>query len=232
MTHAVIVPSYRKRLGYQSGLLGGIGLLTSVILVIADVETHDAINLAKAADKKASFEQVLPSSLYDNDLLKDTLVIPNTASEAKGESTTVYLARDENRQIVAVAFEQVGYGYAGAINVVMGISRQGEILGVRVLSHAETPGLGDKIEAKRNDWILKFNGLSLNNPEESKWKVKKDGGYFDQFSGATITPRAVVKTVKQGLTFFAQHREQILTQETNSPIDDYASPTTITQNSL
>jgi len=86
----------------------------------------------------------------------------------------------------------------------------GKVLGTRVISHSETPGLGDKIEIQRNNWIESFIGLTLGNPPISKWKVKKDGGQFDQFTGATITPRAVVRAVKQGLEFFQQHRTELL----------------------
>jgi len=206
MSKGVMTPSYRNRLGYHSGLLGGMAFLASMALVIGNIETHHAIEMAMAADKKAFLEQVIPSNLYDNDLLQDTLTIHN-----REEEVVVYLARKE-QQVVAAAYQMAGYGYAGEISLIMGISRQGEILGVRILSHAETPGLGDKIEAAKSDWILKFNGLSLNNPNETGWHVKKDGGQFDQFTGATITPRTVVKTVKEGLDFFAAHQTNIIEQ--------------------
>jgi electron transport complex protein RnfG len=242
MTQGVATPSYRKRLGYQSGLLGGMGLLASVVLVISDIETRDAIATAKAADKKASLEQVIPKELYDNNLLQDTLVIPatfdETTQEQKSADTTIYLARDKQAQITAVAFEQAGYGYSGLIDIIMGIDRTGKILGVRVLSHSETPGLGDRIETEKGDWIFGFNGLSLEKPLPELWKVKKDGGYFDQFTGATITPRSVVKIVHQGLVFYAQHKTDILQQEDpamntfpemsmESMMNEYGTPNTM-----
>jgi len=92
----------------------------------------------------------------------------------------------------------------------MSVDMEGRLLGARVIKHAETPGLGDKIEIAKAKWILDFNGKSLSDPPPEKWGVKKDGGVFDQFAGATITPRAVVKAVKSGLEFFAAHREEIL----------------------
>ena len=101
-------------------------------------------------------------------------------------------------------------GYSGAIKSLIGIDKSGNILGVRVIAHAETPGLGDKIELAKSDWILKFNHHSLSDLTAQQWKVKKDGGTFDQFSGATITPRAVVGSVYQGLAFFKQHQTQLL----------------------
>jgi electron transport complex protein RnfG len=101
-------------------------------------------------------------------------------------------------------------GYAGDIQVLMAVDSEGRTLGVRVLKHAETPGLGDKIEVKKDDWIKSFDGKSLGDPAPEKWGVKKDSGIFDQFAGATITPRAVVKAVKGGLDFYADHRQEIL----------------------
>jgi electron transport complex protein RnfG len=103
-----------------------------------------------------------------------------------------------------------GNGYAGAIDCIMGIDRTGKITGVRVIVHKETPGLGDKIEAAKNLWIFAFDGKSLGDPAADKWAVKKDGGVFDQFAGATITPRGVVKAVKGGLEFFDKNRAQLL----------------------
>jgi len=93
---------------------------------------------------------------------------------------------------------------------VMGVDRDGRVLGVRVTRHTETPGLGDKIEANRNPWVLSFTGKSLGDPVAARWAVRKDGGDFDQFAGATITPRAVVAAVKQGLERFAAQRDAML----------------------
>jgi len=109
-----------------------------------------------------------------------------------------------------VAFETARKGYSGEIRLLLGIDENGKLLGVRVLKHTETPGLGDKIEVNRSDWITRFNGLSLGNPPEAQWAVKKDGGPFDQFAGATITPRAVVNGIRDGLRLFAAHRKTLL----------------------
>jgi Na+-translocating ferredoxin:NAD+ oxidoreductase subunit G len=194
----------RGKLAYQALLLGGFCLLGSALLSFGDVKTHDVIATRLAEDLKASLEQVIPAEYYDNDLLKDTLLIDS--------ETLVYLAKKDGK-VSAVAFMvTTNNGYSGAIKSIIGIDYQGQVLGVRVIAHAETPGLGDKIEEAKADWILSFNGHSLTDLTESQWKVKKDGGTFDQFSGATITPRAVVGSVYQGLQFFAQHRQTLLKQ--------------------
>jgi len=205
--HGVVTPSYRKRTGYQAMLLGGMATLASSLLVLGDMETRNDIALREAEDLKASLSQVLPDALHDNDLLSDVITLPAAGGDA--EPLRVYRAHLNNR-ISAVAFEVSAIGYAGPVTSIMGVASNGEVLGVRVLNHAETPGLGDKIEVERSDWVLSFNGRSLDNTSDTQWHVKKDGGQFDQFTGATITPRAVVKSVYQGLQQFNQHRSELL----------------------
>ncbi len=208
--HAVLEPSYRKRTAYQAMLLGGIATLASAVLVLGDMETRDTIALRHAEDLKASLSQVLPDAIHDNDLLSDVLTLP--PSQAGSKSVKVYRAHLDN-QISAVAYQVSSNGYAGPITCIMGVAANGKILGVRVLAHAETPGLGDKIEIARDNWITSFNGRSLVNTSSQQWQVKKDGGEFDQFTGATITPRAVVKAVHEGLALFDANRVKLLAQK-------------------
>jgi electron transport complex protein RnfG len=198
-------PQYRKRVGYQSVLLGGFSTLATALLVAGNLATQDVIVERQKEDLLDSLSQVIPASHYDNDLLAHPLEV----KDDKGHALTIYRGTEGN-QVSALAYEIVGSGYAGEVRLILGLDAQGEILGVRVLSHAETPGLGDKIEAEKSDWIFKFNGLSLSNPTEEHWGVKKDGGQFDQFSGATITPRGVVQAIKGGLEFFEGHKTELL----------------------
>lgn len=221
MNRAVINPSYRQRLGYHATLLGAMALLASALLVVGFTRTKDDIAARMDEDLQASLQQVVPASIYDNNLLKDTVTLPLQDVNGTAVKTIVYRAR-KGQQIVGLAYQVTGYGYSGAIEIILGVDPDGKLLGVRVVSHAETPGLGDKIEERKSKWILAFTGLSLVNPSEAQWHVKKDGGYFDQFSGATITPRAVVAAVKQGLLQFKAHRDELL----NTPSD-----TALTENS-
>lgn len=193
----------RGKLSYQGILLGGAALLTSALLSFFSQATEADIKTAEAADLKQSLSQVLPGE-YDNDLLKDTVTLPGSQGDV-----LVYRARRAGK-VEAVVYRVTGHGYSGAILCVMGVSREGKILGVRVISHKETPGLGDKIEPARGDWIHSFEGKYLGDPPADKWAVKKDGGVFDQFAGATITPRAVVKAVKGGLEFFDGNKAKLL----------------------
>ncbi|WP_295400844.1 electron transport complex subunit RsxG [uncultured Thiocystis sp.] len=199
--------NFRQGIGYQGLLLGATVALAATLLVVADRMTREPIAQRQAEDMNASLEQVIPSALHENDLLANTL----TLNDASGTQTLVYRAL-VGGQVTAVAFQVTGNGYAGEIAVMLGVGADGKVLGARVLSHKETPGLGDKIETAKSDWILTFDGLSLGNPPAERWGVKKDGGDFDQFSGATITPRGVVRALKGGLEFFAAHRDEFIAQ--------------------
>lgn len=193
----------REKIAYQPLLLGAFALLASAALAIVSGATAPAIAAAEAKDLRDSLSEVLPAGLADNDFLKDTVNI-----DADGKSLTIYRARQQG-VVKAALFKTSGRGYAGEIELLMAIDTDGRLLGVRVLKHSETPGLGDKIDARKDDWIKGFGGRSLSDPAPEQWAVKKDGGVFDQFAGATITPRAVVKAVKGGMQFFAAHKTEI-----------------------
>lgn len=196
--------SIREKIAYQPILLGVFALLASGALAWASSATGDAIAAAEAKDLRDSLSEVLPAGLADNDFLKDTVDLKN------GEKTvTIYRARKEG-VVKAALFKVAERGYAGDIQVLMAVDSDGKTLGVRVLKHSETPGLGDKIEVKIDSWVKSFDGKSLGDPAPEKWAVRKDGGIFDQFAGATITPRAVVKAVKGGMDFFTAHKAEII----------------------
>ena len=196
--------SFREKIGYQPILLGTFALLASGALAWASNATGDAIAAAEAKDLRDSLSEVLPQGFADNDFLNDKLEI-----ERNGKPVIIYRAR-QGEVVKGAVFKVAERGYAADIQVLMAVDAEGRTLGVRVIKHAETPGLGDKIEIKKDPWIRRFEGKSLADPVPEKWGVKKDNGIFDQFAGATITPRAVVKAVKGGLEFYAAHRKEIL----------------------
>jgi electron transport complex protein RnfG len=192
-------------LWYQAVSLGLVALFASTALASAYRATGPAITEAAQRATAASLAEVLPDGFADNDLLHDTVEI----AALDGRNITAYRARKDGA-VQGVVFPVSGKGYGGAIDITMGVDRDGHITGVRVIRHNETPGLGDKIEARRNPWIHGFTGKSLDDPAPARWGVKKDGGEFDQFAGATITPRGVVAAVHQGLELFAARREALL----------------------
>jgi electron transport complex protein RnfG len=200
----------RPKLEFQTGVLAGFALLASVLLGVTNCSTEGTIQQRLDEDLKKSLEEVVPAALHDNDMLQDTVTIPSADFNIGADKTTVYLAKKSGK-VNAVCFKFTAPdGYSGAINIIMGIDPDGNILGVRVLSHKETPGLGDKIEVAKSDWILKFAGRSLSNLTPAQWAVKKDGGVFDQFAGATITPRKSVQAIHRGLQFFEAHQAQLI----------------------
>lgn len=194
---------------FQGVSLGITGLLVTAVIAIVFDSTQIAVAKAAREDTLQSLKQVLPEGYADNDLLQDS----GPVTGPDGKAIIVYRARKQG-QVKAVLFEMSGRGYAGPITLVMAVDRDGTVLGVRVTHHTETPGLGDKIEAAKNNWILAFNGKSLSQPLPARWAVKKDGGDFDQFAGATITPRGVVGAVKKGLVYFAAHKPEFLGEAT------------------
>lgn len=200
----------RPQLEFQTGVLAGFALLAAILLGVADLATRSVIQQRLQEDLQANLEQVVPAELHDNNLLADSVMIPSAEAQLGAEQTEVYLAKKQG-QVTAACFKFIAPdGYAGPISLVMGVDRNGEILGVRVIAHVETPGLGDKIEISKSKWVLSFNGKSLDNLTVEQWAVKKDGGVFDQFSGATITPRKVVQAIKRGLAFYRSHQGELL----------------------
>jgi electron transport complex protein RnfG len=197
--------------------LGLFALGTAVLLTLINVSTSERIAEQRRIAERAALEEVLPPTRHDNDLLEDSFVLEpaNTGFvqiELLGLSTArqAYIARQNGQVSGVILPAETAEGYSGTIVQLVGIDRDGNLTGVRVLQHNETPGLGDKIEPRKHPWIFTFDGRSLSNTDAVLWKVKKDGGDFDQFVGATITPRAVVGAVHQALLFFEANREQLL----------------------
>lgn len=190
--------------GKHALVLGGFSLAATLLLALAYGLTREPIAQSALKDLRQSLAQVIPASIHDNNPAADTVWL-----QLDGTSLLVYRARKAGH-VTGVAFEVSRKGYSGEIKVLLGIDESGKLLGVRVLKHTETPGLGDKIEVGRSDWITRFTGLSLGNPPEAQWAVKKDGGPFDQFAGATITPRALVNAIRDGLRLFAARRKTLL----------------------
>ncbi|MFJ3456230.1 electron transport complex subunit RsxG [Scandinavium goeteborgense] len=169
--------------------------------------TKSTIDIQSAKQQMALFDQVVPQGSYNNDLLKSCYVLDAPAL-GKG-SHKVYIARKDDAPVAVVMEATAPDGYSGAIQLLVGADFNGTVLGSRVTQHHETPGLGDKIELRHSDWIIHFAGKIIHGDNDSQWAVKKDGGEFDQFTGATITPRAVVNAVKRAGLFAQTLPQQI-----------------------
>ena len=176
--------------------------------------TKPAIEASAAEEKMKLVNEVLPPADYDNALLEDSITLPATPELGLNDPSTLYLARKAG-QPVALVFEAMAPdGYAGKIKLVLAVRVDGEVAGVRVTQHKETPGLGDYVELKKDKnkvhpWITQFTGMSLAQVADSEWKVKKDGGRLDYYAGATVTPRAVSKAVLKAVKWAEANRNQL-----------------------
>jgi electron transport complex protein RnfG len=163
--------------------------------------TEQPIAESRRAALLRSLHALIPNHLHDNDMFNDVIRVsdPRLGSD---QPMRVFRARLKGKPVAVVMEAVAPDGYGGNIFLLIAIKQDGELLGVRITQHRETPGLGDAIDEERSDWIHGFAGRSLDNPSASGWRVKRDGGVFDQFTGATITPRAVVKAVFRALQYY------------------------------
>lgn len=159
-----------------------------------------------AANEQAWLEQSLQPALsglfFDSGVSESVLTIPAPHELPGSEDAIIYRVYSGESPVAALFVVSARDGYAGAIRMLVGVDIKGNVSGVHVLAHRETPGLGDRIESSKSDWVQQFNGHSLRDPESGGWKIKRDGGEFDQLTGASVTPRAVVKAVKETLQYF------------------------------
>lgn len=196
-----------KSVSKNSLVLGAFAIGTTGLVVATQLSTAARIDEQHRLSLEKSLAEVLPVGGYDNALGSDTLTLDADPLLGTSKPSIAYIARlGDTRQ--ALVFQSVApEGYGGSISLLVGVDKAGKITGVRAMTpHAETPGLGDKIEFKKSPWILGFNGKSLQDPGTERWGVKKDGGVFDAFTGATITPRAVVNAVKNTLHYVQTHQ--------------------------
>ena len=193
-------------------LLGFVALLCTAISAGIFFLTKDKIDAVMAAQQRELLLQVIPQDYFNNNLL-ESAVIPQDKNLVGIQK--IYFAKKDGN-VSAYAYETTAPdGYSGDIHLLVGLDPKGEILGVRVIEHHETPGLGDKIELRISNWILNFTHQSINEYNLNEWAVKKDGGKFDQFSGATITPRAVVNQTKRSALIMLNNQallQQLSTQ--------------------
>ena len=181
----------------------------TTLVALTEYSTSEAIAENERQLLLRNLYALLPPDELDNDIASDTVTLPPSPLLGTEAESVAYRAR-RNGEPVAVVFNSVApNGYSGRIHLLVGVYVDGSLAGVRVVKHAETPGLGDAIEARKSDWIHDFDGKSLGNPDVDGWRVKRDGGEFDQLTGATITPRAVVEAVRDTLLYYRDNADMI-----------------------
>jgi electron transport complex protein RnfG len=181
----------------------------TTLVALTEFTTADAIVDNERQMLLRNLYALLPAGKLDNDIASDTLELPAAPLLGTESSSTAYRARLRGEP-VAVIFNSIApNGYNGKIYLLVGVNIDGSLAGVRVVKHAETPGLGDGIEIRKSPWIRAFDGKSLDNPDADGWRVKRDGGEFDQLTGATITPRAIIAAVRNTLLYYRQNADMI-----------------------
>lgn len=202
--------SVPKAIGRSALVLWLYATVTALVTVGLFLFTKERIDEQRRQAQIKALEQIVERGTYDNVLLEDTQALVDTSLLGVTEKSTAYIARQQQSAQAVILPLTLVDAYGGPMQMIVGVDSQGVITGVRVLNHTETPGLGDKIDTRKSDWIQAFVGKSLNNPMAAGWQVKKDGGEFDQFTGATITPRAVVRGVYRALRYFEQRRAVLM----------------------
>lgn len=203
------LPEISRSMLKNSLVLGLFAIVTVGLVAITQLGTEPRIAESERAAKNRALSELLPVGSYDNHPQDDLRQVEDPLLGNKGKSP-VYLASLNGKPTAVILQVTAPDGYSGSIQLLVGVLADGKLAGVRAIHHRETPGLGDKVDLAKSPWVLTFTGKSLQNLADESWAVKKDGGAFDQFAGATITPRAVVKAVHRALQYFDAHRAELL----------------------
>lgn len=213
--------SLLRNMSISSVLLGLFAIIGSGLVAFTYDSTAGRIAANERAFLLRSLHELVTPDMHDNDMFKDVIQVTNREFLGSKKPVNIYRARKDGNNVAVIINAVAPDGYNGDIVLLIAIDTSGKLIGVRVAKHRETPGLGDAIEVKRSNWILGFTGKSLENPGNENWRVKRDGGVFDQFTGATITPRAVVKAVHKALQYFQENSEMLFNSEvTGQPAND------------
>ena len=193
----------------NSVLLGLFAALTTALIAGIHLGTKEQIVAAERAAEARQLLEIMPEALHNNSLVDDSFTIEDSSGLlGLREARRGYVAKVDDRVVGVILPATARDGYSGDIRLLVGVLADGRVAGARVVSHRETPGLGDAIDLRKSSWILGFNDRSLSNPKPLDWTVKKEGGAFDQFTGATITPRAVVEATRKALEYARLNRTQ------------------------
>ena len=216
--------SIKTAVSKNAKVLALFAIVCTAIVGLVHLLTKDQIVFQEQQELLRNLNSIIVEDNYNNVIYQDCIILPNkalgTASPQK-----VYRARNNEKPIAAAITTIAPDGYNGNIELLIAINVNGSVSGVRSLKHQETPGLGDKIEIRKSDWIKSFTDKKLANDNDSRWLVKKDGGMFDQFTGATITPRAVVKAVKNTVIYFNKHQDKLFERASNCHNQDSVKET-------
>ncbi|MFV3305432.1 electron transport complex subunit RsxG [Pseudomonas sp. NY15181] len=201
-------------------VLGLFAVVTVGVVALVHQFTAQRIDNAQREARGRALLELLPAGSYDNHPLDSQVEAFDPKLLGRNEPVPAFVARRQGQATAVILQPIAPDGYSGSIQLLVGVTAEGRLLGVRVVAHKETPGLGDKIELGKSNWLHGFDGRSLTDPGDAGWRVKKDGGQFDQFAGATVTPRAVVKATHKALQYFDAHKTELLAPDAQPAAGD------------
>lgn len=196
-------------------LLAAFAIVCTAVVATISQLTKPIIAQQEQVALLKTINQLIPESSYDNDIFASCFIVNDDDLLGKGRSQQVFVAKKGNTPVALMLETSTFKGYAGEIKLAVGIFADGSVAGVRAIRHTETPGLGDKIQTNKSDWIYSFNGKYYQQAQDARWEVTKNGGDIDAFTGATITPRAVTLAVKDALIYVAKNKQQLFNQAPN-----------------
>lgn len=207
--------NFRLPIQKNSLILAIFAIVCTAIVGLVNELTSEKIKAQEQLQLLKTLHSIIEPTRYNNNITQDCVSLSSTllgnSSNDKGMQTA-YIARKDNKAVALAMTSTAPDGYNGNIELIIAINMDDTVSGVRVLKHQETPGLGDKVELRKSNWIDSFTGEKLVSENDARWAVTKDNGMFDQFTGATITPRAVVKAVKKTLLYFKDNKHSLLTR--------------------
>jgi len=205
----------RTAISRNGFLLAAFAIICTAVVATISQLTKPVIAQQEQKALLKTIDQLIPQSSYDNDIVASCFIVSDDNLLGKARSQQVFVAKKGNTPVALMLETSTFKGYAGEIKLAVGIFADGKVAGVRVIRHTETPGLGDKIQTNKSDWIYSFNDKSYQENQSERWEVTKNGGDIDAFTGATITPRAVTLAVKDALIYFANNKQQLFNQTAN-----------------
>lgn len=210
---------------FKSGVtLAVIAAICTAMVAMTYRLTEERIIANEQAWLERSLQPALSGLFFDSGVTESKIVVPPPHELPGSEAAIIYRVYAEGAPVAALFVVTARDGYAGPIRMLAGIDVTGLVTGVHVLEHRETPGLGDRVESTKSDWVKQFDGHSLLDPEPAGWSIKSDGGQFDQLTGASVTPRAIIKAIKETLLYFDAHRDEIFAEAVTEPDKEEESP--------
>ncbi|GLX77210.1 electron transport complex subunit G [Thalassotalea insulae] len=203
----------REAIEKNAKLLALFAIACTAVVGLVHMLTKDRIVAQQQQQLINTLNSLIPPESHNNEISQSCFIVQDEL--LGGYQQKVYLATENEQPVAAAITATAPDGYNGNIELLVAVKLDGSVSGVRTLKHQETPGLGDKIELRKSHWILSFTGKKIRGEQDNRWAVAKDGGMFDQFTGATITPRAVVKAVKSTVDYFNLHKDELFQHDAN-----------------